>query len=107
MKRKRRYLLQVRGVGEVSVWAETRHKAKAEVARKLIEHGQVGDFKEACRFYIPNCWLAPEEPGARAAVWMSEVWGAGAQGAKESLLRDIFEVMREEVDRAYGESYSP
>jgi hypothetical protein len=56
----RRYNVAVRRFGTFSVWAETRHKAKAQVATDLVDRGFAYDFKQACNEWIYSCRLAPD-----------------------------------------------
>jgi hypothetical protein len=53
----RKYAVGVRGLGVVYAFATTRHKAKAEIARDLMDRGYPGDFKEVCNRWIYSCRL--------------------------------------------------
>ncbi|WP_155263730.1 hypothetical protein [Sphingomonas segetis] len=57
MMRERQYVVLVRGFSPMRVWGQTRHKAKATVARELVEHGHAYDFKHACNRLIYSCRL--------------------------------------------------
>ena len=84
----RKFIVRVRSyrcIADVEVWAPNRHKAKAQVARELVERHSASDFIEACNTLIVGCHLARPDP-IREAVYEALRWerdGAlGAQGAE-------------------------